>query len=510
MAFSFQVIPSNRRIPSEGQDIAYLHVDHWDDWFKFEVMYYMTLYDADGNKHEIGSVKIGEFDQEDRRASIPNRFRRLSDRFFSLGQDADYYSNIYRLDEDLRRHILIALNDFVFDQELFKKALDEDVTKIALLRNVSPASVKGQFLRILNGGDRLSGFSFKYELPQGKRTAGFTMQFKVKPDSNPPTNIHVVIGRNGVGKTHLLNNMVRAIVDDNARRSSVGELSSMGIEQIEDTFSGVVSVSFSAFDPFEPLEEQRDKTDGIRYSYIGLKRATNRGGAKGTPKSPDMLTNEFMKSLRSCLRKGKQDRWQEAILTLESDPLFKYADLGSLVEIEDDNEVKTVAAELFEKLSSGHKIVLLTITRLIQVVEEKTLVLLDEPEAHLHPPLLSAFVRALSELMAHRNGVAIIATHSPVILQEVPSTCVWRMSRTGLNASADRPEIETFGENIGILTRATFGLEVTRSGFHQLLEEAVSDSSSFDQVMEFFDDQLGAEAKAIAQGLLINKTTEGS
>lgn len=46
--------------------------------------------------------------------------------------------------------------------------------------------------------------------------------------------------------------------------------------------------------------------------------------------------------------------------------------------------------------------------------------LIDEPEGHLHPPLLSAFVRALSELLVNRNGVAIIATHSPVVLQEVP------------------------------------------------------------------------------------------
>jgi predicted ATP-dependent endonuclease of OLD family len=67
---------------------------------------------------------------------------------------------------------------------------------------------------------------------------------------------------------------------------------------------------------------------------------------------------------------------------------------------------------LFNKLSSGHKVVLLTTTRLVETVEERTLVLLDEPEAHLHPPLLAAFVRALSDLLINRNGVAIIATPS--------------------------------------------------------------------------------------------------
>jgi predicted ATP-dependent endonuclease of OLD family len=67
------------------------------------------------------------------------------------------------------------------------------------------------------------------------------------------------------------------------------------------------------------------------------------------------------------------------------------------------------------------------VTRLVESVEERTLVLLDEPESHLHPPLLSAFVRALSDLLVNRNGAAIIATHSPVVLQEVPRECVWRL-----------------------------------------------------------------------------------
>ena len=119
----------------------------------------------------------------------------------------------------------------------------------------------------------------------------------------------------------------------------------------------------------------------------------------------------------------------------------------------DDDTLKALARKLFGNLSSGHKIVLLTITRLVETVEERTLVLLDEPEAHLHPPLLSAFVRALSDLLVNRNGVAIIATHSPVVLQEVPASCAWKIRRTGQAFPAERPDIETFGENVGVLTR---------------------------------------------------------
>lgn len=39
-----------------------------------------------------------------------------------------------------------------------------------------------------------------------------TLRFQVKPESLPPTNIHAIIGRNGVGKSHLLHSMTKLIV----------------------------------------------------------------------------------------------------------------------------------------------------------------------------------------------------------------------------------------------------------------------------------------------------------
>jgi predicted ATP-dependent endonuclease of OLD family len=157
-------------------------------------------------------------------------------------------------------------------------------------------------------------------------------------------------------------------------------------------------------------------------------------------------------------------------------------------------------------LSSGHKIVLLTITRLVETVDERTLVLLDEPESHLHPPLLSAFVRSLSELLVQRNGVAIIATHSPVVLQEVARSCVWILRRSGAEVLTERPAIETFGENVGVLTREVFGLEVSHSGFHTILGDIIKDEKSYEGVLKRFGNQLGAEARAIARALAVSES----
>ena len=145
---------------------------------------------------------------------------------------------------------------------------------------------------------------------------------------------------------------------------------------------------------------------------------------------------------------------------------------------------------------------LLIMTQLVATVEEKTLVLLDEPESHLHPPLLSAFIRALSNLLDNRNGVAIIATHSPVVLQEIPKSCVWKIERTGAITDSFRPKIETFGENVGTLTSEIFGLEVEKSGFHNLLTESVKRGGTYEDILKSYDNQLGREGRLLLKILI--------
>ncbi|EKZ9001013.1 AAA family ATPase [Vibrio fluvialis] len=496
---------------------AYLKENSWDD-FGFKTLFSLIIFDNEGERHDIGNVKIGCKNQKSGLVSelISEQFNSLDHNFFSLGQDDKYYSNIQSLQPKLRYNLLESLRDIVDNEEVFNIAIEEDVFKTSLLRDVSLTSISGQFKRILQGGAIRTEYHFKYQINQERKRAGLSLEFHVDPESNPPTNVHVLIGRNGVGKTHLLNNMVKALVADDESEKTVGFFSipnnedgiSYSSEIGEGLFSGVVSVAFSAFDPFEPYPEKKDKSQGIRYSYVGLKRSTNRGGERGTPMSRDMLTNEFVKSIVSSINKGRFDRWLDAIKSLESDSLFRDLALSKeFLEYEGD-KLETFAKNTFNRMSSGHAIVLLTISKLVEKVEEKTLVLLDEPEAHLHPPLLSAFVRALSDLLYDRNGVAIVATHSPVILQEVPRLCVYRMSRSGVKATNERPQIETFGENVGVLTREIFGLEVSDSGYHKLLKRELIENKSYKKILNSFDGQLGSEAKGVLRSLILAMENE--
>lgn len=232
-------------------------------------------------------------------------------------------------------------------------------------------------------------------------------------------------------------------------------------------------------------------------------RAGNNDKDVAPPKTSSDLVNDFVSSFRSCLSQpAKRERWARAIRSLESDLNFADMALARLLEL-DEREALRYAGQLASRMSSGHSIVLLTITKLVDAVDEKALVLLDEPESHLHPPLLSAFTRALSDLLHDRNGVAIVATHSPVVLQEVPKSCVWKLTRIRAQGRSDRPERETFGENVGVLTREVFGLEVSKSGFHELLEKSVARGGTFDEIMQSYGGQIGTEAQAILISLIV-------
>jgi hypothetical protein len=200
----FTVLPNGVRAPTQATSQAYLLMDNWDDWFKYSTLYSLVVFDEDGERHSVGGVKIGQFNMQEgqRRADIPERFDSLDERFFSLGQDDSYYDDLNRLGPGVRDRVLRGLRDVALDTELFERALNERVTGTSLLRSVTKSTVTGQFHRMAQGGVRLTDYHFSYTAPRRtKKSQPLSLSFTVAPESYPPTNVHVLIGRNGVGKT---------------------------------------------------------------------------------------------------------------------------------------------------------------------------------------------------------------------------------------------------------------------------------------------------------------------
>ncbi|WP_374128195.1 AAA family ATPase [Sphingomonas sp. 28-62-11] len=405
----FTIIDRGKNFPSSGRNQAFLRVDFWND-FSFVTMFEVLLYDEHGTPFEMGSVKIGFYGQTTATSTyktFDSSFTGLSEQYFSVGQDVKYYDILgNRVSETTRILFLRGLRDIVFDERLIETVKSEDVFSISLLRYVSLTSIDGQFRRVLNGGVPLTDFDFIFKREPTSKMAGVELSFKVNANSAPSTNIHSIIGRNGVGKTTILNEMISAIMTPDATIAHFLVNSMFSRDPIgTEYFSSLVSVAFSAFDPFMPPVENSDPSRGTRYSYIGLKDIADDDGV--LLKSLTTLRAECVASIGECfVDQGRKDRWRVAIETLESDENFAVMELPSLLHLREE-ALQLEASRIVKLMSSGHAVVLLTISRLVSRVEEKTLVLIDEPESHLHPPLLSAFTRALSELLHNRNGVAI-------------------------------------------------------------------------------------------------------
>ncbi|MFE8941063.1 AAA family ATPase [Streptomyces sp. NPDC007872] len=494
----FIVLDRNDHVTTIPHPVAVLERDHWDD-FGWRTMFHLTVIDERG-RHEIGPVKIGALGMSRRAETVvqpPDEFDEIPGEYFSVGQDDTYYERLARLGDDTRTAVLAGLRDMAFDEEVFELAQDEDVTRTALWRFVRRATVEEQFRRIARGGTRVTSFDVAYETPALGGGDELLLSFTVTRDVLPPSNIHVLTGRNGAGKSVLLNRLARAVADPDARPTEVGRILEEG-RGSRRSFANLVSISFSAFDDLPHLPD----SDTFRTAHVGL-RVTS---PTRTPrmKSPSQLKRDFANSIEACLTGEQAERWARALATLSysGSGLLEEDWLASFTAMTNAARRRTAARKLFASLSSGHKVVLLTVTRLVELVGERTLVLIDEPETHLHPPLLSAFIRVLSDLLTDRNGLAIVATHSPVVLQEVPAHCVWKLRRYGDHLAAGRPSIETFGENVGVLTHEVFGLEVTDTGFHRDLSILVDEGLSYEDILDRFQRRLGGEARIIARSLI--------
>ncbi|MGM0219379.1 AAA family ATPase [Enterococcus sp. AZ126] len=513
----------------------------------FKLEYIDSLDDLNNdNIISIGEVKISEkgFRHDDSKAFLEDivhiklpesPYDKLEDKYFSLGQSQLYYEKLMELPNEVSKEILKSLNDVVFNEDLYDKYSNEHSMIYSLQREVSILSIKGQFKRIITGESLLTEFDFSY-IPKHSYNDGI-MNFIVKPNSYPPTNIQVVIGKNGVGKTYLLNGLLKTIVFK-SRDEKDGTF--IGVNNsATDTFSSVIAMSFSAFD--KVLEANLNKKTIIPFYYVGLNDENKKNTHKISEGLLDIVKKcvqngeidekDFRKKIEGELEKVERknnipsyfidslinikknsfkfEQWKKSVNILEDDEAFERLNIRRTASFNlDDIKKREEAEEYFDtKLSSGHKIVLLIITKLSELTEEKTLVLFDEPENHLHPPLLSLMFKAMNELLIYRNAVAIVTTHSPVVLQEVPKNCTWILKRIGTEMRFRRPRIETYGENTGTLNREVFRLDVLKSGYHTSIMDAIKGDDTLEDVYNKYNNNLGSEAKELIKAQLFEMRT---
>ncbi len=495
----------------------------------------------------IGKVKILKKDQlPGQKFTLTKNFNSLSIDYISVGQSLDYYLRVTSLGQKDRQKILNGLNDFLYSPEKAENFHKEPGWKSSLFRNFSENDnfllhAKSLVLRDQTILPENFAFSFHVSGWESPIAFDFSPTQVENIDSNQgeiiPNRIFAIIGRNGSGKSTLLARLARvAHASEQDRRSGafdkIGKITPIGV-----SFPRIITISYSAFDSFrlpgekpkssdeydERLQIIRDaNTGGGRFIFCGLRdistelenEMNEENDQKGAPTKGDKLYNtllkpieslaaEFKRTLTYAINNKASDVLDEALKCIAQDPSF---DVDNL-ELTTTSLISKDPEKLFLQWSTGHKIVMQILVSLAAYTTHSSLILIDEPETHLHPPLLASLMHAIRLILDERKSFAIVATHTPIVLQETLARHVYTVRREGSLTDVFRSRIETFGENISTLTTEVFGLNSQTTDFYKTLDKLIFAFKNIDSINEIFAPYgLSSQARAYVRSKLARES----
>jgi len=441
-----------------------LEENNWND-LGYVISFYLRFHSPNGKVVDIGRVKI--LHRTESKTQLPPRFKRLNEDFCSQGQTTEYYENLAKLGEGINNDVLEALNDIIFRPLLAEPFRSLEAFETSFLRDETAKDVFKNWKRYFDPKKSKEydyQFSFICRLKGAQKPHQVGFDFRKKGDL--PHRLMVLIGKNGTGKTQVLTGIAKSLTGRELRSQ---------FKPKRPNYSRVFAVSYSLFDKFQWVE----KGDSFGYIYCGLR--TKDGYADD---------EQFVENLSTALRKVKELRrlpeWKAVV-----EPIIPY--IGDRIGAK-----KSVKISDIQKLSSGQIMTLATLTDIVANIQPDSLLLFDEPETHLHPNAISTLIKAIYRLLDAFKSYAIISTHSPQVLQEVPSRSVQVFQREG-NYPIVRPlGRESFGENLTTITHEVFEVTATDSFYKTLLAE-MADKYTIEQILQQFSNGLGFNARVFLE-----------
>ncbi|MCC3214815.1 AAA family ATPase [Chryseobacterium sp. X308] len=449
--------------PSEYPSFGLYHNSGWNDFSNFseyELFYFTTQEDS----MSIGNVKIIKTDSNNTPDNIENNFSSLSEEYCSLGQSIEYYENFKSIFGNDFLSKLWALKDAAFFTDIQENFENDYYFKNSLIRYDEQEQILRSIKYRIYDYDLKNLYSFKYHFQPKYSERGIGIDFNFDSESEVPNRIYALIGKNGTGKTQL----VSTLPLDISRKRNQSFIPKTPL------FSKVIAVSYSIFDKFEIPQ----KNSSFNYVYCGLRETD------GELYSEKGLKLRFHNSWKKIKSNRRFEKWMNLL------PLFMDTDLVNefIVEDEDDPLSHTVDIKAFNgvsgKLSSGQSILLYILTEIVANIRYDSLIIYDEPETHLHPNAISQLMNTVYELTNEFRSYCIIATHSPLIVREILSKNVYVLEKESNILVARRPLIETFGENLTIITEEIFGNRDVPKQFKIILERLVKKGYSFNEIID--------------------------
>lgn len=554
MQFYVEGYSSSHGIKEQSMDIfphIKLVTDDFDD-FGNQTLFRMYYRKSEKKPYKaIGKIKILNTKEYITRKVIPIQFECLNKEFCSLGQSVEYYSGLRNLNSSERevgREILVSLNDIAINTDIREKFPDQSGITTSLMRDSEAyhAYKMGHnvFYGITAHIESKVAFIYTYDKDSDKK-----VYFEFNDDTLLPNRINVVVGKNGTGKTKMLSSLASVL-------SGYNEMGEKYDVDIRPEFSRYIAVSYSDFDNFEkPFGERYNKSRIVQekqYLLQGIQRLKEKCRPRidkdrdfdilfqyfsdlillvegfeekeGFRKyfkdiiqgkvleedeiienkigsyvycgllcenrliSEDEMYNNFQHNLTEIIRMSRTKEWKAVMVNIFDNK----NDLKRLFK-EEKIKVDDIIEENFYSLSSGQKIMLHIFTQVIVSITEDSLLLIDEPEIHLHPNAISNFMRMLNKLLIKFNSFAIISTHSPLVLQEIPAKYVRVFDNNEFYE--DKLWNECFGENISRIITDVFDVRPDESNYKSFFRKKKEEGLSKREIENLFDDNLSMNAE---------------
>jgi predicted ATPase len=435
-------------------------------------------------------------------------------RFFTiLPSMRGYRKAVEELGPDILAKVLEALNDLVYYKEKksdwIEDAINSQVFKYGFMRNSEPFYAFSNAESILGGVEEESFEGISQDLVLKYKLEGFknTHEIKLNYDSSSfiPKRINILIGENGLGKSQALKSFCRAALRYQDSTISLDA----GAPNKRPMINRLLAIATPG-ETQNTFPAERRTTQKLYYRRLSL---TRNGRAKVTKSIGELL----VQLARSKEIIGKSSRWElfidathsllpinrivvqlkskknvllhtlhsqggeEACLTLWSD-----------VDTNADPKIK-FSSELYA-MSSGQLTFFKFALLCCLYIENGSFVLLDEPETHMHPNMISDFVGLLDNLLEKTGSQALIATHSAYFVREVGREQVHVFSSSKITdrdslpqISIAPPRLRTFGADVESISQFVFNEDIENRLTDKIYKKLK------DRTFEFVEEELGDE-----------------
>lgn len=517
----------------------HMGTNHSSPWNDYDYIVKFKLYYVDElSKQNLGFLRLLIKEQKD-----------TSKFLIEKGEEVE--KNIYKIENAISQEIAVSLPlDIDYYHKLNKLLTTNSIDQfLALICDASYFYSKISTYRSWDGfsGTLMrEGSSSEAILRKGHQIAtgryspeeSFTINVELAPESYDPvqfffdntreiskTNINLLIGKNGVGKSFLLKELSEIIT---------------GVQKIDDKwpyFHKLIVVAYSPFEDFytkdgllDELDKKYSKRKKIKktktpsrrrmnvneYAYVGFRNESGKF-------SVDWPKKHSVEALVNILKFDKENNWWEekgrfeilketlslsidfdsiAVKLMGSDEFFvidsaSYKTIEAIeISASKEDGLFFIKNDKALSLSSGQLIYSYMIPAIVSEIEDESLIILDEPELYLHPHLEVGLIDMMKHLLSATSSYSLIATHSAILTREVEKKAVKILRRKNGRTEISAPSFETYGESLETIVGEVFDDYTTVKPFQNDIMRYVSSEEDVDSIIKKIGFDIGDEALA--------------